>query len=201
MAIGVEVVDFLLLSASAMEFVFIEHERDLMRGEAKAERAEVIGILSIEQAVPGVARPSGFENVLLVGRTTEHVEVSQVIGKDHVWRRQIIGVLQILITHERQVVVVFLHIDLQRDADLVEVAETGGAASHFFAAADSGEQQARECGHEGDDQQEFHQREGARVGCYGNFNAEAQRKRGGPQRVSCLVVTFGQSVGSLAQAT
>ena len=73
MAVGIEIIDFLLLPASAMEFVLIKHERDLVRGKAETEGAKMIGILAIEQAVPGIARTGGFEDVLLVRRTMEHV--------------------------------------------------------------------------------------------------------------------------------
>ena len=45
--VAVEIVDLLFCAACGVKFVFVTKKRDLVRREANAERAEVIGILPI----------------------------------------------------------------------------------------------------------------------------------------------------------
>ncbi len=63
-------------AAGGVELVFVVHERDLMGIEIEAEDFEVIDILAVEEAVPGVAGAGGLEQTLLVGGATQHVQVA-----------------------------------------------------------------------------------------------------------------------------
>ena len=55
MAIGIEPVLSLLWAARDMKFVFIKHYRHFMRFDLHADGCEMIGVLAIQQDIPGIA--------------------------------------------------------------------------------------------------------------------------------------------------
>ena len=58
MAIGVEEVLGLAIPAGDVELFLVIHQRHRMRIELQAERGQMVGVLAIEQVVPGEAGAS-----------------------------------------------------------------------------------------------------------------------------------------------
>jgi hypothetical protein len=63
-SVRVEKVLGLLFSAGGMEFLFVEHQWNLVGIEVQAQDRQPVGILPIQQVIPGIAGPGGFEKLL-----------------------------------------------------------------------------------------------------------------------------------------
>src|ERR1043166_3184624 len=117
-----------------MKLFLVEHERDLVRIKVHAEDLQMVGVLAIEQIVPGVTGARLVEKAVVVGRALEDLWIAEVIGQNLVRAGQVVGQSEGFVAHEGETVVVFLDVKLQGDADLVQVAQTSSNAMRVKAS-------------------------------------------------------------------
>ena len=162
MAIGVEEVLRTRWAAGGMKLFLVEHERDLVRIKVHAEDLQMVGVLAIEQIVPGVTGARLVEKAVVVGRALEDLWIAEVIGQNLVRAGQVVGQSEGFVAHEGETVVVFLDVKLQGDADLVQVAQTSGPAPGFLGACQGWEHQTRQQSDYGKHKQQLDEGEGKR---------------------------------------
>jgi hypothetical protein len=160
MAIGVEKVLRFGLAAGDVKLLLVEHQRDLVRIKLEVQNHQSIRVLAVEQVVPGVAAAGFLEKLLLVGGTTHHPDIADVVGQHHIGPGQLVGAGLGLVAHERQPVIVVLHIELYPDPDLAQIGKARRGAARFFHPGDRRHQHRRENRDNGNDDQEFDEREG-----------------------------------------
>jgi hypothetical protein len=136
-----------------------------VRVEIEAHDTEAVGVLAIEEAVPGVTGSSGLEEPGAVGGAAEHLERAQMVREDKVGSGK--GVsgggrvgVEGSVTHDGKAVVVVLDVELEGDADLAEVAKAGGGAARFLGLLHSWKEEAGEDGDHRKDDQQFEECEG-----------------------------------------
>ena len=117
----------------------------------------MVGVLPVEQVVPGVAAAGGLKEVLPVRGTLQNAHIAEVIGKDQIRRRKFVGCCQTFVAHERKVIAIVLDIELESDAYLVQVAQANRCPSGFFGATKQGEKQSGQHGDKCYDYQELNQ--------------------------------------------
>ena len=101
---------------------------------------------AVQQAVPRITRTGLLENILVVGRTTQDIRVAEFASQNHVEagrriRRRWVGVRR-TVAHDRQKIVVGVDVNLQREADLMQVADAGGRRAGFLARLNTGNSSA-----------------------------------------------------------
>src|SRR5262245_63324242 len=62
--VGVKVVELPFRTSGSVKFIFIEHQRNLMVRELNPHHFEMIGILTVQEAVPGIAGAGLFVQLL-----------------------------------------------------------------------------------------------------------------------------------------
>src|SRR5438046_7533248 len=116
MTVGVKPVLGFGRAAGNVKSVLVEHQRDFMGIEPQPERGKMVGILAVEEVVPGIAgtgllekgggaigKELRFVRGPEIGNAAEDVGISELGGKNLIRPRKLVGESgQGLVAHERQ---------------------------------------------------------------------------------------------------
>ena len=83
MAIGIQIVDGVLIALYPVKFVFVEHHENLGFRINIGQQQQMIRILPVQQGVPRIAGAGQFEQMLKIRGATKHIRIPADKGKEH----------------------------------------------------------------------------------------------------------------------
>ena len=138
MTVSVEEVLSLGRSPRLVETFFIAKKWNLMRLESNPNCNEVVGILAVQPEIPEIAASRRFKKLFVIGGTAQDIQVSQIIREHHIRRRVRVSGGQRAVIHIRKPVAIILNVELERDTDLVQVAQAASCPPSLFGATQCG---------------------------------------------------------------